>query len=55
MIGDHQPGCPLGSALGPVAIECKHGFDVCPQCDPCLCEEIETDLLARESNAAEET
>jgi hypothetical protein len=22
-----------------VAIECKHGYDVCPKCDPCTCLE----------------
>ena len=20
-----------------IPIVCKHGFDVCPQCDPCTC------------------
>jgi len=22
-----------------VPIECEHGYDVCPQCDKCYCEE----------------
>lgn len=22
----------------PVAVECEHGFDVCPTCDPCTCD-----------------
>jgi len=38
LITEHLPDCPLGSALGPVAIECIHGYDVCPQCDPCRCD-----------------
>jgi len=25
------------STLCAVPIECEHGFDVCPQCDPCTC------------------
>jgi hypothetical protein len=25
------------AARSPVGIECKHGFDVCPACDPCTC------------------
>ncbi len=20
-----------------IAIECEHGYDVCPKCDPCTC------------------
>lgn len=44
---EHLAGCPLGLATGRVAVECKHGYDVCPECDPCLCESLENDLLAR--------
>lgn len=33
----HESTCPRGRAGGAVAIECKHGFDVCPKCDPCTC------------------
>lgn len=25
------------AAAGPVGIECDHGRDVCPECDPCTC------------------
>lgn len=25
------------AATGPVGIECEHGRDVCPKCDPCTC------------------
>jgi hypothetical protein len=25
------------SLLCPVGIECEHGWDVCPICDPCTC------------------
>lgn len=31
----HEPTCPRGLALGRVAVECDHGVDVCPKCDPC--------------------
>lgn len=33
----HKKGCPMARALGSVAIECKHGYDCCPECDPCTC------------------
>lgn len=23
-------------------IECEHGYDVCPQCDPCTCSDPES-------------
>jgi hypothetical protein len=25
------------AAAGSVGIECEHGYDVCPHCDPCTC------------------
>lgn len=25
------------SATCPVPVECDHGYDVCPECDPCTC------------------
>jgi hypothetical protein len=25
------------SVTCPVGIECEHGYDVCPTCDPCTC------------------
>ena len=28
------------AAAGSVAIECEHGYDVCPICDPCTCEKL---------------
>lgn len=38
----HKPGCPrLVSMTGAAAIECPHGYDSCPICDPCTCEETE--------------
>lgn len=42
---NHQPGCKLRRAIEcPVAIECSHGYDVCPTCDPCTCaEQAETE------------
>jgi len=35
----HGEGCPFRRALTcAVGIDCeKHGFDVCPECDPCTC------------------
>lgn len=29
------------AAAGAVGIECEHGYDVCPICDPCTCREGE--------------
>ena len=23
-----------------IPVECEHGYDVCPECDPCNCEEL---------------
>lgn len=36
--GGHELGCRWAKALGSVAVECEHGVDVCPKCDPCECE-----------------
>ena len=34
----HATDCQVYRAVrGPVAIECKHGHDACPQCDVCNC------------------
>lgn len=34
----HQQGCGLLlAATGAIAIECEHGYDTCPICDPCTC------------------
>ena len=35
--GGHELGCRWAKALGSVAVECEHGVDVCPKCDPCEC------------------
>jgi hypothetical protein len=34
----HVPECRyrIAAALS-VGIECEHGYDVCPNCDPCTC------------------
>jgi hypothetical protein len=38
IIAVHRPKCPFRlSATCPVGIECKHGRDTCPKCDPCTC------------------
>jgi hypothetical protein len=34
----HMPGCRHRAAIEcTVAIECDHGYDVCPTCDACTC------------------
>lgn len=34
----HAKDCPFQIAVScAVAIECEHGYDVCPKCDPCTC------------------
>lgn len=33
----HTLNCNLQRAVGPCAVECEHGYDVCPTCDPCTC------------------
>ena len=35
----HQAACRYRTAMAcPVSIHCNHGYDVCPECDPCTCE-----------------
>ncbi len=37
-----KKGCKLLAAIAcPVGIECDHGYDVCPTCDPCDCGGIQ--------------
>lgn len=37
----HKEGCRFRAAMTcPVGIECEHGHDVCPICDPCTCGEL---------------
>ena len=34
----HKEDCPFRIATCcAIPIECDHGYDVCPQCDPCTC------------------
>lgn len=36
---EHEPGCTYRLSMQcPVGIECDHGYDVCPICDPCTCK-----------------
>lgn len=36
----HRPECKFRRAVAcSVAIECAHGFDVCPLCDLCTCRQ----------------
>lgn len=38
----HRPGCAFRAAVtSSVGIECEHGRDVCPICDPCTCDQAE--------------
>ena len=34
----HSASCRQSKALGGVAVECEHGFDICPTCDAGNCE-----------------
>lgn len=34
---EHYEDCPFNRAMGQ-SIECEHGYDVCPKCDPCTCD-----------------
>lgn len=36
----HTSSCKFLAAVKcPIGIECPHGYDVCPLCDPCTCNE----------------
>jgi hypothetical protein len=42
----HLEGCLYLAAMRcPVGIECQHGYDVCPTCDPCTCEKVRAKKL----------
>ena len=35
---NHAKNCKFRRAIEvPIGLECKHGYDVCPTCDPCTC------------------
>lgn len=37
---EHEDGCPTKlAAEGAAAIECEHGYDCCPICDRCTCDD----------------
>lgn len=41
----HREDCKFRFAIAiPVGIECEHGYDVCPTCDPCTCDARREDL-----------
>lgn len=46
IIAEHpNPECRFRvSATCPVGIECEHGYDVCPTCDPCTCNQQEAKM-----------
>lgn len=39
-------GAAINSAVG---VECPHGYDVCPMCDPCTCRRNETKRVGEQS------
>lgn len=41
ILRNHEPSCRFRkSTTCAVPIECEHGYDVCPICDPCTCEAL---------------
>jgi hypothetical protein len=36
----HNEKCLFRLSTCGVAVECEHGYDVCPECDPCTCEDV---------------
>ena len=41
ILSDHIDGCRFRlAATCPVPIECEHGRDCCPECDPCTCAAV---------------
>lgn len=43
IIAKHSEDCKFRkSSTCAIPIECQHGFDVCPECDPCTCKPMET-------------
>lgn len=52
---DHDPDCELRRAIEcSVAIECIHGYDVCPICDPCHCPKERVGIIAYDLSAKKE-
>lgn len=38
LVKEHKPDCRYRrAALLSVEIECEHGYQACPSCDPCSC------------------
>jgi hypothetical protein len=38
---EHHSSCLFLKAVScSIGIECDHGYDVCPKCDPCTCESV---------------
>lgn len=49
---EHSLDCPHWHAVNAgVGIECEHGYDVCPKCDPCTCHDGQ--VLIREEQEDE--
>jgi hypothetical protein len=38
LLKNHHPLCSFKMASAGVGVECGHGRDVCPICDPCTCD-----------------
>lgn len=50
----HDDDCKFRrAATCPIPIECDHGYDVCPMCDPCTCD-TETKAEKVEKKAPEQ-
>lgn len=44
---EHREDCSyILARFGSVAIECEHGYDVCPKCDACTCRDNEGDEVS---------
>lgn len=51
IIESHEERCPFRlAATCAVGIECEHGRDVCPTCDPCTCESTDETPTKTERN-----
>jgi hypothetical protein len=44
----HVESCKYRTATTGVAIECEHGYNVCPKCDPCTCSTLKVSTQAVE-------
>lgn len=53
---DHDPDCRFRiAATSAAGIECEHGYDVCPICDPCTCEGADEPGVTRTTEYVEQS